>query len=767
MKTTLKIAKLELSLLFYSPIAWFLSVVFIFQCALLYTSQLETYLDYQNIGGGMLNNLHNLTSAIFGIRTGLYGDVLKKIYLYLPLLTMGLISREISSGTIKLLYSSPVKIRQIVLGKFTSLMIYNLLLIAILVIFVISATFNIKQADTGLLLAGLLTVYLLLCAYAAIGLFMSCLTAYQIVAAISTLVVFAVLANIGNVWQDTEAFRTLSYCLSMNGRAEKIIYGLINTKDIAYFIIIIFLFLAFSIVKLHAARETKSASLKIAGRYVLVILISFTAGYITSLPSLIGYYDPTVNRSQTLTPTTQKVLKDIGNAPLEIISYINLLDQRFGQGVPRYRNYEKERWEPYLRFKPNITFKYVYYYDEPSADHMLHKYYPDKTLKQIAEQNAKPFNLDLKDVKSPKEIKKIINLQPERNRYVMQLSYKGRKTFLRLFDDQAQFPSETEVSAALKRLTVKLPKVLFAQSEFERSIIKLSDRDYGLIVSQITNRNAMVNQGFDTDSIDLNTQDIPAGISALVIADPKVAFKPAVLAKINQYIDKGGNLLVTTEPGKQAVINPVINPLGVSLMNGIIVQKSKDFSPDVVKAELTEKTAGFSLDLKGNFNSQIKLNMPGVTGLTYRQNGDYKIEPLFVTDPKTSWLRADKFIPDSIEVVFSAEKGDRKISVPTALALTRQINGKEQRIVIAGDADFLNSTETMGWYSANRNFYMPLMGWFTYGQFPIDTSRPRSEDDRLNLTDSGLMTLKIIYLGVLPGLIILCGAGLLIRRKRK
>ncbi|GGH01448.1 Gldg family protein [Mucilaginibacter phyllosphaerae] len=767
MKTTIKIAKLELSLLFYSPIAWFLSVVFIFQCGLLYTSQIETFLTYQNIGGDMLHNLSFLTSNVFGMRSGLYGDVLNKVYLYLPLLTMGLISREISSGTIKLLYSSPVKIRQIVLGKFASLMVYNLLLVAVLAIFVLTATFNIKHADTGLLLAGLLAIYLLLCAYAAIGLFMSCLTSYQIVAAISTLVVFAILAYIGNVGQNMAAFRSLSYFLSMNGRAEKIIYGLINTKDVAYFIIIICLFLAFSIIKLHAARETKAANRIIAGRYLLVLFLGIVAGYLTSLPGFIGYYDPTAHQSQTLTPSTQKVLKDIGDAPLQITSYINLLDQRFGMGAPSFRNYEKERWEPYLRFKPNITFKYVYYYDEPSADQQLHRNYPGKTLKQIAEQSAKSWKLDINDFKSPQEIRKIIDLKPELNRYVMQLTYKGRSTFLRLFDDQLQFPSETETSAALKRLTVKLPKVLFAQGDFERSINKLSDKDYGSFVSQIVNRNAMVNQGFDTDSINLSRQTIPQDISALVIADPKIAFKPAVLAKIHQYINNGGNLLVATEPGKQAIINPLINPLGISLMNGIIIQKSKDLGPDVVMAALTPKAAGLSQSLKYDLDKQVKISMPGAAGLTYSKNSLYNIDNLFVTNEKTSWVRADKLIPDSAEIVFDAKNGDKRIPVPTALALTRQINGKQQRIMVAGDADFLSSAQISGWESANRDFYMPLMGWFTYGQFPINTNRPASEDNRLNITDNGLMLLKIIYLGILPGLIILCGAGFLISRKRK
>ena len=46
----------------------------------------------------------------------------------MPLLTMGLMSREFSSRSIKLLYSSPVTSSQIVMGKFLAMMAYGLVL---------------------------------------------------------------------------------------------------------------------------------------------------------------------------------------------------------------------------------------------------------------------------------------------------------------------------------------------------------------------------------------------------------------------------------------------------------------------------------------------------------------------------------------------------------------------------------------------------------------------------------------------------------------
>ena len=178
MKTILKIARTELALLFYSPIAWFLLIAFMFQAGLAYTSEIEGILTQQDMGGRNLKYLTFLTSRTFAPPYGIWPQLVGKLYLYLPLLTMGLMSREINGGTIKLLYSSPIKVREIIFGKYLAMMVYNLALVLVLAIIVLFGISDIQHADGGMLFAGLLGVYLLLCAYAAIGLFMSCLTSY-------------------------------------------------------------------------------------------------------------------------------------------------------------------------------------------------------------------------------------------------------------------------------------------------------------------------------------------------------------------------------------------------------------------------------------------------------------------------------------------------------------------------------------------------------------------------------------------------------------
>ena len=807
MKTTFEIAKTELELLFYSPIAWFLLIAFLFQCGLAFTGVIEAYLTQQGMGGMMLKYMTNLTDNIFAPPYGIWPDLANKLYLYLPLLTMGLMSREINAGTIKLLYSSPIKVREIILGKFLAMLFYNLVLVAVLALIVGCGIVSIQHADTGLLFAGLLGMYLLLCTYAAIGLFMSCLTSYQVVAALSTLVLLAVLSYVGTLWQGIDFVRDLAYFLSISGRADHLFQGLISTKDILYFIVIMGMFLGFSIYKLQSDRESKSAWIK-AGRYVAVVVCALTIGYISSRPGLIGYYDATATKSMTLAVNAQKILKET-DAPIEVTSYINLLDNRFYSGRPEARNQDMARWEPYLRFKPDINFNYVYFYDS-TGDKNLFKYNAGMTLPALAEKYAKSMKIDLGMFRTPAEMQKLIDLRPEQNRYVMQLKYKDRVTFLRLFDDQVVFPTETETSAALKRLMqAKMPKIAFVQGELERSIDKVGDRHYKVLTNQITFRNSLVNQGFDVTTVSLKDQDIPKDITALVIADPKVAFDTASLLKLQQYIAAGGNLLIAGEPGKQALLNPLLLPLGVQLMDGMLVQKSKDFSPDLILPFLTPAAAAFTKKMHQDAEDSLCVSMKSAAALTYGTGGPFKINPLVMTEEKYNWNKKIKPDEETIEstedatvsgstttivvgdpsvlmqeaikkqkdkeaatiptLIYSPEQGDQKGPLPVVVGLTRTINGREQRIVVSGDADFLSNSELNrgNIRTSNFDFSTAIFSWFSKGEFPIDSYRPPFEDKRISLTDKGFYFMRIFLLGLLPGLLAVIGTVLLIRRKRK
>ena len=161
MRRILKIAKAELFTLFYSPVAWLILVAFTVQVGLKFTGLMADFVYREDIGFG--NGF--LTANLLGGMFGLYNTVQQYLYLYMPLLTMGLMSREFSSGSIKLLYSSPVTSSQIVMGKFLAMMAYGLVLLGTLILYIGYAACVVDNFAFAEALSGLLGLYLLLCAY--------------------------------------------------------------------------------------------------------------------------------------------------------------------------------------------------------------------------------------------------------------------------------------------------------------------------------------------------------------------------------------------------------------------------------------------------------------------------------------------------------------------------------------------------------------------------------------------------------------------------
>ena len=775
MKLIYKVALTELRNLFYSPIAWFLGIAFLVQCALSYTLMLQPIASAQEMGGMALQFQTRLTTRIFSNNYGsIFYNAMQNLYLYIPLLTMGLISREMNGGTVSLLYSSPVKVREIVWGKYLAMMVFNLVLLAALAIFMITGAINIQNPDTGILWAAALGFYLLLCAYAAIGLFMSSLTTYQVVAAVGTFIIIGILTYIGNLWQDIDLVRDITYFLSLRGRAQHMLSGLISTRDVLYFILIVYMFLGFTIYKLKGDRESKPLSVRL-GRYAIVLVLALLIGYVTSRPSLTGYQDLTVNKDNTLTPNAQRIIKALGDSTLEITSYSNYLDNFNFYGMPDARNGYLEEWEPYLRFKPDIKFRYVNYYDTAYGNgYDMFKEYPGMTLKQIVAKRAKPNSINTTMFKTPEEIRRIIDLRPELNRYVMQLKYRGRSTFLRVFNDQFRWPSETEVSAAFERLLQdRMPKILFVTGGGERSFVNKKNRGYNSLVERRVFRYSLINQGFDVDTVSLDTQAIPDSTTALVVADPLHTLSPEAQRKIREYVTNGGNLVIAGEPGRQHLINPLLKPLGVQLMDGMLQQKGDEQAPALVLPMMTDAVKQLSQSMTFPMMDTPFVSAWSAAGLQYSDTTGFSVTPLLQTirgrATNTNARNPDMDLVDDDSLSFASHELSQSSVYTTVVALTRQVKGKEQRIIVSGDADFMSNGELEREQPQVFNFYfaMSLFSWMDYGQFPINTSRPKPKDNRVNVSINDVAALKLAYIWILPGALLLLGTVVLIRRKRK
>ena len=525
MKIIFKIARAELRTLFYSPIAWLVLILFFTVGSGIFGFVMEKFSIMQEVAmdaspdwGGFDFGIGNL------VATGILGIFKVYLYLFVPLLTMGVISREVNSGTIRLLYSSPVNTREIVLGKYLGLVMYNCILLLVIAIQLFSVCMSVEQPEIPWCFSMLLGMFLLMCTYSAIGLFISCLTNYQIVAAVITFTMLFVLENISTLWQQYDLIRDITFALSISGKADLMLGGLITSRELLYFLSIILLFVGFAMIKLQSTQESKKWTVR-ASRYGLLALIVMLIGYFSSRPRNIAYADTTRDKVNTLHPAIQEVLKQMDGSPLTVTLYTNLLDGKGRYGFPQNRNkYMRDLWEPYIRFYPNIRFRYEYYYDHRDGDSSLYQKFPGKSLEEITEIRAEILDIRHSLFMKPEEIRKKIDLSSEFFRLVMQLEYKGKKTFLRTFDNPL-WPTPPNVAASINRLTRKEDvRVAFVTGHYERSPFNHTDREYKYHTNAKEFYTSLINNGVDTDTISLATGEVPNNLDLLVVADPKSAY---------------------------------------------------------------------------------------------------------------------------------------------------------------------------------------------------------------------------------------------------
>ncbi|OKZ15761.1 MAG: hypothetical protein BHV81_15230 [Butyricimonas synergistica] len=780
MKMILKIARKELQLLFYSPVAWFLLVVFAIQTGLVFVGKYEMFLKNREYGDWV----QFMASASVFMR-GLWGIVSGYLYYYIPLLTMGLVSRELSSGSIKLLYSSPLTNAQIILGKFCSMVIYAGVMCLILLLYVFVGWGTIQDFELPAILVGLLGLFLLTCTYAAVGIFVSSLTSYQFVAAVGTFIVLMFLSMIGGWWQEYDFVREVTYWLSINGRASTFIMGMICSEDLLYFPIVTALFLSLTIIRLVAVRQKVRFAITL-GRNLGVILVVCLLGYFSSRPKLMAYYDASSTKWNTLTETSQEVIAKM-DGDVKITAYVNILDNLYAYyAYPNFIMRNREVFKLYERFKPETKLKVVYYYDSITpADGgeacnsfvALCEKNPGKTLRELAIEKCERWKIDSAKVKTPEEVREMTDLTGEKT-FVWEIVRKnGKRTFLRTYrkDPMSPFPKETEMTAAFKRLTMKLPKVAFVKGYGMRTISDISPRGYNTVAGDRDFRQSLINQGFDAVELLLD-EPVPEDVDILTMADVRHPLTPEEEKNLTDFVNKGGNVFLLGEPKRREVMNPFLKKLfGVELTEGTLVQYRWDWlQPDALYSLMSEEAKKLTF----YYEMAWYVMMPTTAGLRKVEDKGFNIIPLLKSDTVVGevkkkearsyrvWNEMESLDYRDKSLKYNQKAGEIAGDYYPALILTRNVNGKEQRIVLTGDADCISNSEIVA-SRAPANFVMDLgtYHYLSYLEMPIDARRPSSTDTEVHIDRVGFNIIRIGFIYVLPLLFLGTGVFLWVRRK--
>ncbi len=240
------IALKELRALFGAPSTWLTLGLLQLVFAWFFLAQLDAFLNVQ----AQLTLIANAPGDTQTIAPPLYGSMALIMMMLVPVFTMRLLADERRNQTMSLLYAAPVSSTQIVLGKFLGLL--SFLLLIILAGTAMELTLDAgTPLDHGLVLANAAGLVLLTASYAALGLYISALTAQPIVAA------FSALAALFGLWLMELSASDANYAwraLTPTGHFQSFNGGLVDSRDIAYYLLFTAFFLALTIRRLNNNR---------------------------------------------------------------------------------------------------------------------------------------------------------------------------------------------------------------------------------------------------------------------------------------------------------------------------------------------------------------------------------------------------------------------------------------------------------------------------------------------------------------------------------
>jgi ABC-type uncharacterized transport system involved in gliding motility auxiliary subunit len=428
---------------------------------------------------------------------------------------------------------------------------------------------------------------------------------------------------------------------------------------------------------------------------ITLVLVGLLSGLATLSYYFTGQIDITANASNTLSEASQKVVSSLPDK-LQITAYIRRdigLRRQIEQLIDRYRAY-----------KSNINLEFI----DPAS-------IPEKTRE--------------------------LNLGSQGG---ILIEYQGRVERLVLIDEAAL------TNALLQLVNANERWVTFLSGHSERAADGIANFDFG------TFGKALDEHKIKAEPLNLVTVPaIPDNSSLLVISAPAVPLMAGELSLIKQYLDKGGNLLLLTDPNNSQ-LKPLLDYLGIRVLAGTLVDgQSKLYGIDdpsfVLASEYIKHpiTKGF----------QTITVYPTVSALEIEPTSPFESTAL-LSSAKQSWTETS---PVTGKIRFDAGGIEKAGPLNFAYALTRDIDkNTQQRVVVIGDGDFLSNTYIGN--VGNLDMGLRLINWLIHDDNFIDIPAKTTPDSSLQLSPTAIAIISFGFLIMLP--VLLLATGFWVWRKR-
>jgi len=468
------------------------------------------------------------------------------VFLFLiPAITMRSFAEERRSGTLELLMTQPLTDLQVIVAKYFAgllLVVFALIPTGIWFISVWLLGLPPGNLDTGSIWGSYTGLLFLGASFVAIGIFISSLTDNQIVSFILTVFVsFLLYMGFELVYTFVLSGKTglLIQSLGLNAHYSSMSRGVIDTRDMIYFLSVIVLFLMLTKASLESRMRRPVRSLTALGAtLVIILLVNIIASF------LFTRVDLTAEKRYSIAPATKRLLKNLD----DIVYFKVYLQGDLPPGFQQLADETREMLDEFRAYSDNIEFSFVNPSDSPNAKERNDAY------KLLAERGLQPTNLR---VNTKGESKQLIIFPGAI------VSYKGREVPVQLLMTQiGQDPEmvlntsvqglEYNLASSIQKLTTSIkPRVAILEGNGELDRAGSVEMESALKEFYNVDR---VTLGGRINSLALRIRadslhdELINKYRAIVIAKPTKPFNERDKFLIDQFIMRGGRVLWLVDP---------------------------------------------------------------------------------------------------------------------------------------------------------------------------------------------------------------------------
>jgi ABC-type uncharacterized transport system involved in gliding motility auxiliary subunit len=429
--------------------------------------------------------------------------------------------------------------------------------------------------------------------------------------------------------------------------------------------------------------------------FVLLLLgAAFGLGYLAMHHHI--QRDVTYNASNSLEPSSVEVLRQL-SGPVNFTVYATEQDAHLGD----IRKIIRDFLSLYQRYKPDIQLVFI----DPEKE----------TEKARAAQIR--FNGE------------------------MVIEYAGRSEHLTKINEQI-------VTSTLLRLAhTRDQTVMYLDGHGERKLDGIANFDLGTLFGTKLKQN-----GFHLGSLNLAlAQEVPSNVSVLVITQPQLDLMPGEVDKLLRYVDHGGNLLWLVDVEPLQGLERLAEKLDLLLPPGIVIDP--DSTKMNVPATWSIVTTYPPHAITHNFN--LNTVFPSSRPLLWNENPDWQHHVLLEA-AEHGWVsRSMSGGKASTNKPYFDKQHDTPGPVVIAMALQRNINDREQRIVVVGNGAFLSNS--FAGNGGNVDLGMNMVNWLAGEEHLITQQLRAAKDSKLELSTTQLRLISISFLLGLP--LLLAGVG--------